>query len=71
MVKRARRLSRVSEVFLKIKKHDFITALTAVIINRLNELLPDEAEEQAMIGEGFGIIKSEIRHIDVAAHLKK
>jgi len=55
----------------KIKKHDFITALLSVLTNRLNELLPDEQEEKVMIGEGFGIMKSEIRHIDVAAHLRK
>ena len=54
-----------------IKKHDFITALISVITNRLNELLPDEAEEADMIGEGLGIMKCEIKHIDVAAHLKK
>jgi hypothetical protein len=55
----------------KIKKHDFITALLSVMTNRLNELLPDEAPEEDMIGKGLGIMTNEIRHIDVAAHLKK
>jgi len=56
---------------IKVKKHDVIMALVSHITCKLKDLLPEEGYEDAMIGEAFGIMKTECRHIDVAAHLKK
>jgi len=55
----------------KFKRHEIVTALLSVITNKLSELLPEEGYEDEMIGEAFGIMKAECRHIDVATHLKK
>ena len=54
-----------------VKKHDVITALISHMTNKLKDLLPEEGTEDAMIGEAFGIVKTECRHIDVVAHLKE